>query len=338
MLARIQSFFSREYRPLPTRPVADASNPAPPTQADAGAARGAADALARWTEIIEHRAEADPVFHRIDVAECLGAAIRAIGTPACERPVYEIGRLLGSAHLLQAVMVASSPVAVEYSRFAEDIQTAYLVALGMALSHDCLQAQEVLDLLVGRAGRARTNVPMVIPAYAHHVLSLATISERHAFTFAKMVDHAICKNERDDSDRAVRLHVRRDLLVHKGYGAMGRSNFYSALALGEPSLDHARLLRMLVVFDLLPLPAELALKGGRRGRDLEAVLTALMSPSCEELRGTPQEEVEALLNSFESSLFPASLETLREQHRTRIELASARARELEDALMATGLR
>lgn len=345
MFARIQSLFARGYsplptRPLPTRPIAAprASGPPPPARDDASAAPGATDALARWSEVFERRYEADPVFSRIDVAQCLGEVIRAIDAPAIDRPVQVIGRLLESADLLEAVIAAGRSVAVEYREFAEDIQTAYLVALGMAISHDCLPAENVLGLLVGQAGRADVSSGGVSRAYAHHMLSLESVSERHAFTFAKIVDLAVRKSEQDSSQGVVRAYVRRDLLVQKGYGPTGRSNFYSSIALGAPSSSHARILRVLVEFDLLPLPAELALKGGRRGRELELALAAAIYPSCADFRGTSQDEMEWLSSSFEASLSPANLETLREQHRGRMAIASARARQLENALMVTGLR
>jgi hypothetical protein len=338
MLARVQSLFVRGYHPLPTRPVEAASRPAPLTRSNAGREPDVADVLARWGEIIEHRFDVDPVLNRIDVAECLGKVLHAIDMPARERPERAIGCLLGSVHLLQAVIAAGSSVAVEYRGLAEDIQTAYLVALGMAATHDCLSAEDVLGLLVGQAGRANANSPVESRAYAHHILSLGLVSERHAFTFGKIVDLAIRSSERDGDEGVVRMSTRRDLLIQKGYGRTGRSNFYSALALGESSIGHVRVLRVLMEFDLLPSAAELAFKGGRRGHELELALTAVVPPSCEEFRGVPQEEMECLRSSFDASLSAANLQTLREQHRGRMAVAAATARQLDDALVAVGLR
>jgi hypothetical protein len=345
--ASIQALTTRGYRPLPSAPP-DAGAPgasALPTPGDEGAARDLAGLLTHWTGIIEQRLETDPVLARVDIAECLGVALRGLrlfhDSPD-PRLDEAIGRLLGSPRLLQAVIATGSSVAVEYRKLAEDVQVAYLVALGIVVSSSCLSSDCVLGLLLGRAGKAGANP--AIRSYVHHLHSLESVAERCASIFAEMVNLTILKSYRgnDESEDQQRREVCGQLLVQKGYGPGGGSNLYSAIALGEPSPACQRLLRALAEYDLLPAAADLALKKGRRGRDLEHALAAASALPHRQHHSTPEECIDWMLGSIEVLLCPDRLEALRAEHRERIERsmaeASAQARQLESALLATGLR
>jgi hypothetical protein len=92
----------------------------------------------------------------------------------------------------------------------------------------------------------------------------------------------------------------------------------------------------------LPLAADLALKKGRGGRELKRALAAASALPHREHRNTLEERVEWMLDSIDVLLSADRLEALRTEHRARIERSLAEvstcARDLESALLATGLR
>lgn len=339
MLARIQSFI-RGYSPLRSRPEDGARAPGPhvPDGARADAVRGTREALAHWTGVIEHRIENDPILHRIDVAECLASVFCAIDAPASERPVDAIAGLLGSTHLLKAVIDATRSAAAEYERFADDICATYLALLNCAVELGCVNARVALGLAVGMSGRASTTPGVDIPSYAHHIVSFASISQRHASLFANLIDEAVYRANEEGSEGFDGGRLCLDLLRDKGYGSKGCSNFYSALVLGQPAVAHTLLLHTLAEFDLLPPPSALASKKGQRGRDLQRVLTEAMSAPRQGLRSALEEEMVQLSSLFTGSLSRGNLEALRDQYLGRQVLAVERARQLEDAFAAVGLR
>jgi hypothetical protein len=273
--------------------------------------RGTKEALAYWAGVIEDRVETDPVLHRIDVAECLACVFCAIDAAAVWRPEQAINRLLGSAHLLKAVIDATRSVAVEYETFADDICSTYLALQSKAMELGCVEAQVLRDLTVGNRGRASTSQGVDVPSYAHHIVSLASVSERHACLFAKLIDEVVYRVKGEHYERFARVFARQDLLNNKGYGSKGRSNFYSALALGEPSAARTHLLHALAEFDLLPLLPELASKRGQRGRDLQRVLTAAMIAPPQGLRSSAENEMVQLSRLFEGVLSRDSLQAMR---------------------------
>jgi hypothetical protein len=351
--ASIRALVSNGYRrlaPSPTGPEA-ASAPGPSTHVETGDARDLAEALAHWTERIEHRPETDRILARIDLAECLGVTLRGLRVfhdSADPRLKEVIGRLLGSPRLLGAVIDAGGSVANEYAKLADDLQLAYLVALGVAVSYDCISSDRGLGLLLGSAGMATTDSKT--RSYARHLHLLTstperhTSIERHADIFTRMVNLIILEGDQqsskdcdhDDCEGDMRSFVRERLLVQKGYGPTGSNNFYSAIALGNASEVHECLLRAFAEFDLLPLTGQV-LRKGRRGIQLEQRLAAVREFAGPEHRNREEERAEWKLDSLDILLSPRRLEALREQHRDRLAFASEQARRVENALLASGL-
>jgi hypothetical protein len=107
-------------------------------------------------------------------------------------------------------------VTIEYLKLAEDVQVAYLVALGMVASSNCLSSDSVLGLLLGSAGKASADP--ATRSYVHHLHSLVSVSERRTFIFAKMVNLTILENNRcsDEGEDTLRSEVCGQLLVQKG--------------------------------------------------------------------------------------------------------------------------
>jgi hypothetical protein len=334
MLRRIHALV-RRYHPLPPSPppspppcpAVDYPAPAIPACGGDGEVQKYADAFARSLAAIENQAGKDPILHRLNVADCLRTVLDAL--PHCRSSrdgqlEKEVGRVVESPRLLEAVIAAGRSAAEEYVELAEDIQQGYLVALAVAVSHHCLSSDRALDLLLGQAGVACGDPATATPSYAHYLHSRPEVSMQNAFLFAKVTALMIHENDLHGGDARQNVDVRRNLLMQKGYGPRGRTDFYSAIALGAPSTAHQCLLGMLRKFDLLPSSVQLALKEGGRGGELAEVLRAVR-PFPHEQRSIAGEPLDWMLGSAQMVLCPDRLEGFHTQHQRRLALATALA-------------
>ena len=112
--------------------------------------------------------------------------------PAGQCPAEDIADLLGSVHLMRAVIELGISIPVLEFEFTENIQTAYLVALHLATSQGLLKARVTLGLLTGHGGEVDLDHPAVMEAYARHLFfrpwlstaMLAPSAERWILLFA----------------------------------------------------------------------------------------------------------------------------------------------------------
>ncbi|MEJ0003206.1 MAG: hypothetical protein WDN30_05825 [Pararobbsia sp.] len=177
MLNRIRAFFSgAAYRPLPTQPVAES----PPVSESTEIAQTLAGDLAHWGEVFAEPLEGLATFKCLNIASCMRTLLQVLSGPAAELPAEALVRVLGSAHLLQAVVEIGESVDITDSKFIDEIQTSYLVALYRATRYEHLDPQRTLGLLVGQNGRVDSEPPVSIASYAHSLPSRKWISSRQA--------------------------------------------------------------------------------------------------------------------------------------------------------------
>jgi hypothetical protein len=251
-------------------------------------------------------------------------------------PAEDIADLLGSVHLMRAVIELGISIPVLEFEFTENMQTAYLVALHLATSQGLLKARVTLGLLTGHGGEVDLDHPAVMEAYARHLFFRPWLSDRHARAFCGAVDPAIRWREWVERVDTVRHRWCRDRVTSKGYGPRASHNFYSAPVLVRSPVDRTPLLRALAEVDLLPDDTILMAETVARGVELRNGLAMARLRAAALPEPEPWGESAWLQQMRSGPLSAAVLESRREAYRGEDARAHEAMAGLQQTLEETG--